>query len=301
MTSEISRIMFSLLIVLVALLTSTNTAPAFCRACNKNCFMPINGTEEINSTAIDVDLLHEIETNGVESSEGGTRRTKREVEFRACSRFQIEMLLIPLAIAMIPLVLCALFVCTCCCGPKESRGKLPAEFLAALPMSKKRTDKLASEEIELEWGDGYVARKDSTKTKFSTTVSYIEARRESIWSATSVASDTVRAMRFATKYNHLEFQAAENLKHESAKCETQAQLAASSSAPKLTKSVSCDSIKRTRFSDTNLFHCYIRVSFPLLLPRHILVIQCHFWVHVVVIESWICLLKTKTYDTSSIS
>ncbi|KAF1765698.1 hypothetical protein GCK72_005651 [Caenorhabditis remanei] len=234
MASEISRIMFSLLIVLVALLTSTNSAPAFCRACNKNCFMPINGTEEINSTAIDVDLLHEIETNGVESSEGGTRRTKREVEFRACSRFQIEMLLIPLAIAMIPLVLCALFVCTCCCGPKESRGKLPAEFLAALPMSKKRTDKLASEEIELEWGDGYVARKDSTKTKFSTTVSYIEARRESIWSATSVASDT----------------AAENLKHESAKCETQAQLAASSSAPKLTKSVSCDSIKRTRFSDT---------------------------------------------------
>ncbi|UMM17516.1 hypothetical protein L5515_014023 [Caenorhabditis briggsae] len=229
MPSEISRILLSLLLVLVALLSSTNSAPAFCRACNKNCFMPVNGTEEVNSTAIDVDLLHEIEIedNAVRSE---TKRTKREVEFRACSRFQIEMLLIPLAIAMIPLVLCALFVCTCWCGPKESRGKLPAEFLAALPMSKKR---IASEEIELEWGDGYVARKDSTKTKFSTTVSYIEARRESIWSMASVASDT----------------AAENLKHESAKCE--AQLAASlSSAPKLTKAISCDSIKRTRFSDT---------------------------------------------------
>lgn len=143
------------------------------------------------STIIEVDLLRELETNELDSSETAPRRTKREVEFRACSRFQIEMLLIPLAIAMIPLVLCALFLCTCCCGPKESRGKLPADFLAALPMSKKRNDKLPSEEIELEWGDGYVARKDSSKTKFSTTVSYIEARRESIWSATSVASDTV--------------------------------------------------------------------------------------------------------------
>uniref|UniRef100_A0A1I7UAZ3 Transmembrane protein n=1 Tax=Caenorhabditis tropicalis TaxID=1561998 RepID=A0A1I7UAZ3_9PELO len=229
MASEISRILISLIVIFLALLTFTDSAPAFCRACNKNCFMSANGTEEINSTAIDVDLLHELETNGIDSTES-SRRTKREVEFRACSRFQIEMLLIPLAIAMIPLVLCALFLCTCCCGPKESRGKLPAEFLAALPMSKKRTDKLASEEIELEWGDGYVARKDSSKTKFSTTVSYIEARRESIWSATSVASDT----------------AAENLKHESAKCE--AQLAAS--VPKLTKAKSCDSIKKTRFSDT---------------------------------------------------
>ncbi|VDO96727.1 unnamed protein product [Heligmosomoides polygyrus] len=32
------------------------------------------------------------------------------------------MLLIPLSIAMIPIILCALIMCTCCCGPKESRG-----------------------------------------------------------------------------------------------------------------------------------------------------------------------------------
>ncbi|CAA90954.2 uncharacterized protein CELE_F37B12.1 [Caenorhabditis elegans] len=234
MATEISRLVLSIFIVLVALLTSIDTAPAFCRACNKNCFMSANGTEDsVNSTTIDIDLLHELETNGLESSEKESRRTKREVEYRACSRFQIEMLLIPLAIAMIPLVLCALFLCTCCCGPKESRGKLPADFLASLPMSKKRTNKLASEEFELEWGDGYVARKDSTKTKFSTTVSYIEARRESIWSATSVASDT----------------AIENLKHESAKCEAQC-TSTVTTAPKLTKAKSCDSIKRTRFSDT---------------------------------------------------
>uniref|UniRef100_A0A8R1DVI4 Uncharacterized protein n=1 Tax=Caenorhabditis japonica TaxID=281687 RepID=A0A8R1DVI4_CAEJA len=230
----------ALVVLLFAMmLTSLDAAPAFCRACTKNCFMPGNGTEEnSNSTAVEIDLLHELEleeTNEVETSSSTTsstqRRAKRDVEFRACSRFQIEMLLIPLAIAMIPLVLCALFLCTCCCGPKESRGKLPAEFLAALPMSKK---KIVSEEIELEWGDGYVARKDSSKTKFSTTVSYIEARRESIWSATSVASDT----------------AAETVKHEAAKNEAKLAAAAASAAPKLTKAKSCDSIKRTRFSDT---------------------------------------------------
>lgn len=59
-------------------------------------------------------------------------------------------------------------------------GKLPEDFLATLPMSKKR--RVSSEEFELEFRDGYVQRKDSSRTKFSTVVSYIEARRESIWS-----------------------------------------------------------------------------------------------------------------------
>ncbi|CAI2341897.1 unnamed protein product [Caenorhabditis sp. 36 PRJEB53466] len=199
---EHTRLLLSLLVVLVAVLTSTDSAPAFCRACNRNCFMPANGTEETNSTTIDVDLVRELEEN--DRNAAHSTRDSHD-----------------------PLVLCALFLCTCCCGPKESRGKLPAEFLAALPMSKKR---MPSEEIELEWGDGYVARKDSSRTKFSTTVSYIEARRESIWSHTSVASDT----------------AAETVKQEAAKSE--AKLAAS--VPKLTKAKSCDSIKKTRFSDT---------------------------------------------------
>ncbi|ETN75686.1 hypothetical protein NECAME_12186 [Necator americanus] len=122
----------------------------------------------------DTDLLDDIETIH-------RRKRETEVEFRACSRFQIEMLLIPLSIAMIPIILCSLIMCTCCCGPKESRGKLPDDFLSSFPMSKKRSQ-MNSEEMELEFRDGYVQRKDSTRTKFSTVVSYIEARRESLWS-----------------------------------------------------------------------------------------------------------------------
>ncbi|CAB3405126.1 unnamed protein product [Caenorhabditis bovis] len=197
------------------------SAPTVCRACTKNCFASNSST---NATSSNVDLMNELEMNEIDDSTG--RRHKREVEFRACSRFQIEMLLIPMAIALIPLVLCALFVCTCCCGPKESQSKLPDDFLASLPMSKKRSA-AAPEEIELEFGNGYVARKDSSRTKFSTTVSYIEARRESIWSATSVASDT----------------AAEAVKHDSMKAERD-------EPAKLTKAKSCESIKRCRFSDT---------------------------------------------------
>ena len=56
-----------------------------------------------------------------------------------------------------------------------------------MSFKKKRKKKLIliPEELELEFADGYVMRKDSTKTKFATTVSYIEARRESLWSTQS--------------------------------------------------------------------------------------------------------------------
>ncbi|RCN45601.1 hypothetical protein ANCCAN_08437 [Ancylostoma caninum] len=64
----------------------------------------------------DTDLMDEIDTAH------NRRKRETEVEFRACTRFQIEMLLIPLSIAMIPIILCSLIMCTCCCGPKESRG-----------------------------------------------------------------------------------------------------------------------------------------------------------------------------------
>ncbi|WKX93438.1 hypothetical protein Q1695_011034 [Nippostrongylus brasiliensis] len=123
----------------------------------------------------DTDLLEDVQ------QASHRRKREAEIEFRACSRFQVEMLLIPLSIAMIPIILCALIMCTCCCGPKESRGKLPDDFLASFPMSKKRSQ-MNSEDMELEFRDGYVQRKDSARTKFSTVVSYIEARRESQWS-----------------------------------------------------------------------------------------------------------------------
>ncbi|CAD6191997.1 unnamed protein product [Caenorhabditis auriculariae] len=221
-----------LLVVTLLAEQKTSAAPAVCRSCAKNCFAQnstiVSGSNATLST-VDVDLMAELEANEVEPQH---RRTRRDtVEQRACSRFQVEMLLIPLAIAMIPLVLCALFVCTCCCGPKESRGKLPEDFLASLPMSKKSEPKL--EEFELEFGPGYVQRKDSSKTKFSTTVKYIEARRESLWSANTVISEP------ATDTTQMPLEPPPPT------------LKTVSSVPsRLMKQDSCDSAKKTRFSDT---------------------------------------------------
>lgn len=45
------------------------------------------------------------------------------VERHTCSsRFQLEILVIPISILMIPIALCSLLLCVFCCGPKESRG-----------------------------------------------------------------------------------------------------------------------------------------------------------------------------------
>ncbi|KAK5970551.1 hypothetical protein GCK32_022343 [Trichostrongylus colubriformis] len=162
------------------------------------------------------------------------RKREAEVEFRACTRFQVEMLLIPLSIAMIPIILCALIMCTCCCGPKDSRGKLPDDFLSSFPMSKKRSQ-MNTEDMELEFRDGYVQRKDSARTKFSTVVSYIEARRESQFSVrtdgdVSMANGDARVGKGQPKVDDEEKPVA--------------------SGEPLRKTPSTDSAKRTRFSET---------------------------------------------------
>ncbi|KAL6734890.1 hypothetical protein Aduo_005382 [Ancylostoma duodenale] len=210
--------LLSVVVLLVVVWRISNSSP-ICRSCTKHCYQndtsaPMNGT--------DTDLLDEIDTAH------NRRKRETEVEFRACTRFQIEMLLIPLSIAMIPIILCSLIMCTCCCGPKESRGKLPDDFLSSFPMSKKRKQ-MNSEEMELEFRDGYVQRKDSTRTKFSTVVSYIEARRESLW---SVRTDGEASTSGETK-EEKEQQPAEQPKVE-----------------QLRKTPSVDSMKKTRFSDT---------------------------------------------------
>lgn len=107
-------------------------------------------------------------------------------------------------------------------------GKLPDDFLSSFPMSKKR-NQMNSEDMELEFRDGYVQRKDSTRTKFSTVVSYIEARRESLW---SVRTDGEASTAGETK-EEKELQPEEEPKVE-----------------QLRKVSSVDSMKRTRFSDT---------------------------------------------------
>jgi len=76
------------------------------------------------------------------------------------------MILIPVTIMLIPLALCSLLMCVLCCGPKESRGKVPEKILG-VRWSRRR------ELGELDYRDGYVKRKDSKKTRFSTKVHII--------------------------------------------------------------------------------------------------------------------------------
>ncbi|TMS35185.1 hypothetical protein L596_002637 [Steinernema carpocapsae] len=141
------------------------SAPATCRSCKGACHQN-NGTNVSNDGVIDFDT-------------GAGNRTKREsfIEQRSCStRFQLEMILIPLSIAIIPVGLCALLVCVCFCGPKDSRGKLPDNFLG----KKISRDYGEDKDSELEYKDGCIQRKDSKKTRFSTNVAIIEARRISM-------------------------------------------------------------------------------------------------------------------------
>nr|CDJ97173.1 Protein F37B12.1 [Haemonchus contortus] len=203
----------------------TKSSPV-CRSCTKHCYQNSTG---INSTDT-MDLLEEMQQTN------HRRKREAEVEFRACSRFQIEMLLIPLSIAMIPIILCALIMCTCCCGPKDSRGKLPDDFLSSFPMSKKRSQ-MNSEDMELEFRDGYVQRKDSARTKFSTVVSYIEARRESQF---SVRTDGGASTSSDTKEE----------KEQPKKSMDGEDPEVISGGEPLRKTPSLDSVKRTRFSDT---------------------------------------------------
>ncbi|KHN83334.1 hypothetical protein Tcan_05394 [Toxocara canis] len=137
----------------------TNAAPAVCRTCTNGA---CNNTDDG-----DVDF----------DSASTHNRTKREstIEQRSCVQFQLEMVLIPLSIAMIPVGLCALLLCACCCGPEESRGKMPDRFTKKGNTSKKEVNEI--DDVELVCKDGVVMRRDSKKTRFSTAVSIIEARR----------------------------------------------------------------------------------------------------------------------------
>ncbi|KAK0395475.1 hypothetical protein QR680_001295 [Steinernema hermaphroditum] len=153
------------LLLLICSTAIVLSAPATCRSCKGSCHQN-NGTTSANDGVIDFDT-------------GAGNRTKREsfIEQRSCSsRFQLEMVLIPLSIAMIPVGLCALLLCVCFCGPKDSRGKLPDNFLG----KKLSRDHGDDQDSELEYKDGCVQRKDSKKTRFSTNVAIIEARRVSM-------------------------------------------------------------------------------------------------------------------------
>lgn len=119
-------------------------------------------------------------------------------------------------------------------------GKLPDDFLSSFPMSKKRCQ-MNSEDMELEFRDGYVQRKDSARTKFSTVVSYIEARRESQW---SVRTDGGASTTGADATDDKE-QPEMSVGTAEASSDSQQQ-----QQPQQLRKASVDSAKRTRFSDT---------------------------------------------------
>uniref|UniRef100_A0A0K0FJ37 Uncharacterized protein n=1 Tax=Strongyloides venezuelensis TaxID=75913 RepID=A0A0K0FJ37_STRVS len=113
-------------------------------------------------------------------------RNKREstIERRACvSLFHVELFVIPLSIAMIPIALCSLLFCACYCGPKETRGKLP-EKMWGIKLSKEKKDiKKRPSVVDsiadsiYEYQENYCRRVDSKKTRFNTSVVVIETRR----------------------------------------------------------------------------------------------------------------------------
>uniref|UniRef100_A0AC34GT50 Uncharacterized protein n=1 Tax=Panagrolaimus sp. ES5 TaxID=591445 RepID=A0AC34GT50_9BILA len=99
--------------------------------------------------------------------------------------------MIPVSIAMIPVALVSLLLCVCFCGPKETRGQAPEKILGLRLSQRKKMEensfdtvsmksvektikKTATDDEELEYKDGYVQRRDSKKTRFSTSVSFID-------------------------------------------------------------------------------------------------------------------------------
>ncbi|KAI1720269.1 hypothetical protein DdX_05654 [Ditylenchus destructor] len=169
-------------------LVRVDAAPAFCRTCRGPCRNEtddqIGATNEPTSAE---DVTYEIMEQVIEEDAGlsqveelkRARRAKRasSVERQPCdnkdAKFQLEMLIIPIAIMMIPVALCSLLMCVCYCGPEDSRGKVPEKmFGVKLPHKKKEQ----SDDDELEYKDGYVQRRDSKKTRFSTNVTVIGDR-----------------------------------------------------------------------------------------------------------------------------
>ncbi|CAD5211028.1 unnamed protein product [Bursaphelenchus okinawaensis] len=173
-----------ILITALLLELGSDAAPTGCRGCKGNC----SATYTIsNTTLYNVNETELLFTNDnqtlVQLIDQDTNRPKREssVEKRPCGtrKFQVELVLIPVSIFMIPIALCCLLFCVCFCGPKETRGKLPEKMWGIKLASQNQKRVRHDTEDELDYGDGYVQRKDSKKTRFATNVLVIERRRES--------------------------------------------------------------------------------------------------------------------------
>uniref|UniRef100_A0A915EGM0 Uncharacterized protein n=1 Tax=Ditylenchus dipsaci TaxID=166011 RepID=A0A915EGM0_9BILA len=181
-----STTIFAIMFVAVCLLRVSQGASPFCRTCRGSCkpnetiASAENFTDPTSSEVTD-DLINEVVDNDTSkpiNSSSSSDRPKRQsyVERRTCSsKFQLEALLIPFAIMMIPVALCSLLMCVFCCGPEDSRGKVPEKMFGMKIGSQKRKD--CADEDELEYKDGYVRRIGSQKTRFATNVQIIEPER----------------------------------------------------------------------------------------------------------------------------
>ncbi|KAL3993842.1 putative integral membrane protein [Acanthocheilonema viteae] len=150
--------MLIFVILLISSMYFTMAAPV-CYNCDSGC----NDTVTSNDGNM----------NNFEWVHSNRTRRRSTIEQRSCYKFQLELVLIPLSIAMIPLGLCALLLCVCFCGPKESRGKLPETFRKKAKIDAKDANEIDNEELTCK--NGIIMRKDSKKTRFSTTISFIEA------------------------------------------------------------------------------------------------------------------------------
>ncbi|VDM22601.1 unnamed protein product [Wuchereria bancrofti] len=77
-----------------------------------------------------------------------------------------------MSIAMMPFALCVLLLSVCFCGPKESRGKVPEMLKKKAKIDAKDANEIDNEELTCK--DGIIMRRDSKKTRFSTSISFIE-------------------------------------------------------------------------------------------------------------------------------
>ncbi|CAG9536174.1 unnamed protein product [Cercopithifilaria johnstoni] len=148
--------MLTSIVLQISSIYFTVAAPV-CYNCDSSC----NDTVTFNDD--NISNFESINSNRI-------RRTT--IEQRSCHKFQLELILIPLSIAMIPFALCALLLSVCFCGPKESRGKVPEMFKKNGKINAKDANEIDKKEFTCK--NGIIMRNDSKKTRFSTTISFIE-------------------------------------------------------------------------------------------------------------------------------
>ncbi|CAD5215311.1 unnamed protein product [Bursaphelenchus xylophilus] len=177
-------------------------APTGCRGCRGNCSSSytisnnLTSNYSVNETEMGMSDDNETLIQLIDQDTNSRHKRASTVEKKPCDghRFQLELILIPMSIFMIPVALGCVLFCVCFCGPKETRGKLPEKMWGIKLASQNQKRKRHDTEDELDYGDGYVQRKDSKKTRFATNVLVIERRRESAITVGSSSPKPLPAM-----------------------------------------------------------------------------------------------------------